>query len=221
MILGSDRDYVDHCVEKIGQIDPIDLAGREIGTITGKNDSSLSPTRFYPLGRFVLATETEYLGLKLGNSSGRNRLISELTDLNFILGRNPELAPLFPSIMGLVQIGDDHSYAFLLEEDASSDGFAEVRSSTTSPDTRQKIIDTFPDVELHEETLELHCAFDVRGKERLLDLKPSIFSMGLMLSRQNAIYEESLEKVFENEAGLTIEIDEKSALAQSIAEKYL
>lgn len=137
-----------------------------------------SNTIYRSIGHSTLTSgEVVYIGQKSPRNyqMAINRLMLELTTICLITDRCPELMPLMPKFMGWTEWGDEPSN---IVDDASRGGEIQVFSSSTSNDTRARLLEGFaefgaPSTIFDDEELDRTTSFEAGKAERLLDFTPS------------------------------------------------
>ncbi len=169
--------YFDACRQAAANIDVPALSELEPAAAIGRG----SFFAFSPLGQLSLGgPKPVYAGLKRPNIALWRpivRLEQELTFIATVIDHSPEFQALVPAFMGLVAIEGEEEATAILTEDASEGGRHAVVSRPASPDVRRMLMKPFEqpagnDAELNRVRCNRILAFNVSGRQRLLDFTP-------------------------------------------------
>jgi hypothetical protein len=213
--------YLQRNIEIVGSIDPSELGRAKAENCIGQNEGTLSgsPTLVYALGSFATEHGTVHLALKRVGSPG-NRLYGELKDTLILDKRTPELVAQLPRFIGTVSVEGDNKPAAIITEDASAGGRLKVRQANLSAGSLAIFSENFEDFggleAFDHTTLIHHTTFEVDGRERILDLQPSIFFGSEFAHPGNQEYIDAMDNASRATDKLDIKIKADSPLAGSL-----
>ena len=169
----------------------------------------------------ALPEEKLYAGVKLPIRDRRDteyRINKELGFIGMLSMQSPELMSQIPSFMNLIVV-EDSDVTGILTEDASAGGQFTVRSKPASTAVRNLLRESFAGIEvqgdvIREEECAKTVAFDVGGRERLLDFTP--LPVDDRHLRIHPAYRQAKRDTFDQMSELTIIVPNDSPLGRSM-----
>jgi len=212
------QSYLDTCREAAETIDVDRLAAMQLGNMAERGGEF----EFRQLGRLSVGSIGEqYLGVKSARQiSGLafSRVMDEIAFIGLEVHHSPELASYMPSFVNLLRVEDSDAVA-ILTEDASEGGSKEVHGRRASPTVTEMLYEPFKEQGTIGEVMdraELRgtVAFDVEGRERLLDFSPR--PVKLEYVTESAAFEEYQRQTMLALSEVTITIPGSSVLGQGL-----
>jgi len=212
--------YLDRCKEIAADIDIDQLSSQPLGNVVGKG-SGFTFRQQGILQPRALAEEELYAGVKLPIRDRRDteyRIDKELGFIGMLSMQSPELMSQVPSFMNLIVVEDSDATG-ILTEDASAGGQFTVRRKPASAAVRNLLRESFAGTEVIGEVIrEGECAttlaFDVGGRERLLDFTPLPVETSQLLHLP--AYRQAKRDTFDQMSELTISVPNDSPLGRSM-----
>lgn len=142
---------------------------------------------------------------------------TELSGIELLLSRIPELTPQVPQFMGLIAVEGGKPRA-ILTEDASRGGQEEVQALWSNMELAERVEAAFSrkedfDYEVDDESIEQILSFMVGGQQRLLDFTPPpVRNLGT-----DDVFDQRADEVLLEGRDLVIDLPASSPLAQAIA----